>query len=85
MPRDLQAEAVKAIQSADFRDFWPLDVRKAVVRAAQHDGDFPPFGEKEARWALKEARSIEQRFSRDVAVGEATLSQAQRRNLAVAR
>lgn len=85
MSTNYQRDAAEAIQDADFREFWPIDVRKALVRAAKHEGTFPPFGEREARWALREAGNIERKMHRDIAAAEAVLSQADRKRLAVSR
>lgn len=85
MSRDLQAEATLAIQTADFREFWPINVRKALVRAAKHEGDFPPFAARATEKALRVATAIERRMARDIEAGEAALSQADRRRLAVGK
>lgn len=79
----LQREATRIIQDADFREFWPIEVRKTLVRAAQTEGDLPPYAERQVRNALRDARRIESRMSKDIEVGEAALSQADRRRLAV--
>lgn len=77
--------AAWAIQGAEFRSAWPVEVRKALVRAAQTEGPFPPYAERETRWALREAKAVEQRLAKQVEAGEAALSHAERRRLAVAR
>lgn len=84
-PANLQHDAIETIRSADFREFWPIEVRKALVRAAKTEGEFPVYAIREVERALRTARSIEHRMSRDIEVGEAALSQADRRRLAVAK
>lgn len=79
---NLQRDATEAIQDADFREFWPIKVRKALVRAAQTEGVFPPYAVQEAQWALRAAAAIEVRMNRDIAKGEGVLSQADKRRLA---
>lgn len=79
----LALDAAAAIRGADFREFWPIEVRKTLVRAAQTEGDFPPYAVRDTRWALREAAGIERKMSRDIEVGEAALSHAERRRLAV--
>lgn len=79
----LQAEAREVIASAEFRTAWPIDVRKALVRAAQTEGDLPAYATREVTWALREARNLERRMAHDIAVGEAGLSQADKRRLAI--
>lgn len=81
----LQSQAAEVVGTADFREFWPIEIRKALVRAANTDGEFPPYAAREAGWALKAAREIEYRMSRDIDTGEALLSQADKRRLAVSR
>lgn len=81
----LQQDAKDTITSAEFRSAWPIGVRKALVRAAQTEGEFPIYAEREVRWALREARNIERRMNKDIIVGEAGLSQADKRRLAVVR
>jgi hypothetical protein len=85
MTTNLQQAAITAIAGADFREFWPIEVRKTLVRAAKHEGEFPPYAEKMTRWALKDAAAIERRMAKDIEVGEAALSHAERRRLAVAK
>lgn len=79
----LQQDAIEAIQTADFRDMWPIKVRQSLVRAAKTEGEFPPYAVSETVWALRTARSIESRMNRGIDAGVATLSQAQKRNLLV--
>lgn len=81
----LAQQAAEAIQEADFREFWPIKVRKALVRAAQTEGQFPLYAERETRWALKAASAIEFRMNKDIVVGEASLSHAERRRLVDAK
>ena len=81
----LSIDAADAIRGADFREFWPIEVRKALVCAAQTEGEFPPFAVRETRWALKAASGIEFRMSRDIEVGEASLSQSDKRRLVGAK
>lgn len=85
MTTDYQQDARDAIANAEFRDAWGLGVRKALVRAAQTEGEFPAYAIREVVWALREAKGIERRLSKDIVVGEANLSQADKRRLASAR
>lgn len=82
MPTNLQQDAANVIAHADFRDFWPLKTRLVLVRAAQTEGEFPPYAVRDVERALRDARGIERRMAKDIAVGEANLSQAQRKALA---
>lgn len=82
MPTSLRDESVQAIANAEFRTAWPIEVRKALVRAAQHQGEFPVYAEKHVKWALGQARRIERRMSEDIASGTSLLSQKQRKQLA---
>lgn len=82
---NLRQDATWAIQDADFRAFWPIEVRKALVRAAQTEGEFPPYAVRETRWALKAADAVERRMNRDIEVGVAALSQADKRRLVGAK
>lgn len=81
----LQQDAARAIGDADFRSAWPIEVRKALVRAAKTEGEFPPYAVRETRWALKAAADVERRMRRDIEVGEAALSHADRRRLVGAK
>lgn len=78
-----QQQATDAIATAEFRSAWPIDVRLTLVRAAQTEGEFPTYAVKGVRWALREARNIERRMAKDITVGEAGLSQADKRRLAI--
>lgn len=77
----LQDQARLAIASADFRQCWPIDVRKALVKAAQHEGDIPAFAVGLVTRSLREAAAIEKRLTRDIEAGEANLTHAQRKAL----
>lgn len=67
-------QAKKAIVTADFRDSWPLDARRILVKAAKTTGDdVPPFARREVTWALKTTRAIEKRLLKDIEKGEASL------------
>lgn len=81
-PMTLQTEATNAIANAEFREFWPIEVRKTLVRAANTEGEMPLYAVKMVERALRDARNIERRMARDIEVGEASLSQAQRKVLA---
>lgn len=85
MTTNLQKEAAVVIGTAEFRDAWPIEVRKALVRAAQTEGEFPAYAVRGVERALRDARNIERRMAKDIEVGEAALSQADRRRLAAAR
>jgi hypothetical protein len=65
----LPEQAIVAIQNAQFRTMWPIEVRQALVRGAKHEGDLPEFGAKQIRWALKEARQVENRMSKQIDEG----------------
>lgn len=82
MSSNHQKEALALYTTADFRDFWPTDVRLAVARAANTDGDLPPYAVRIVERALRDARGVERRMAKDIAIGEASLSQAQRKALA---
>lgn len=79
----LRESARLAIANADFRDQWPLNVRKTLVKAVQHEGDWPTYAPEAVRRALRTARAIETRMARQIDQGTATLSQADRKRLAV--
>lgn len=81
----LATDAAAAIRGAQFRDAWPIEVRKTLVRAAQTEGEFPPFAVRDTRWALREARNVESKMLRDIIQGEAVLSQTDKRRLKVAK
>lgn len=80
-----QQAAVDAYDRADFFAFYPDDVRAIIERAALTEGEMPAYAIREVEWALRTAKAVESRYSRDIEVGEAALSQADRRRLAVAR
>lgn len=82
MTSTLSDQAVEMIQDADFREFWPIEVRKTLTRAANTEGEFPPYAVRLTRNALRDARRIESKMNRDIEVGEASLSQSQRKVLA---
>ncbi len=77
----LRERAALAITNAEFRSVWPIEVRRSLVRAAQTEWEFPEYAVKETKWALAEARRIEQKCSRDIEQGERNLSQSDRRRL----
>lgn len=81
----LKSSAVETIANAEFRQAWPIEVRKALVRATKQEGEFPAYADKHVRWALAQARDIERRMARDIEVGEKSLSHAERKRLAAAR
>lgn len=81
--RDLRGAAIEAIQEADFRSFWPVETRKDLVRAAKTEGEFYPYAVRIVERALRDARNIERRMAKDIEAGEAVLSQADRKRLAV--
>jgi hypothetical protein len=81
----LQIQARDAIAFAEFREAWPIEVRRILVKAVRTEGDMPAFAVKEVQWALKEARRIESKFAKDIEAGERTLSHAERRRLVGAR
>lgn len=80
-------DAIRVIQTSDFREFWPIEVRKDLVRAAQHNSGIPlpPYAVRRVERALRVARGIERRMARDIEAGEALLSHAQRRALVGAK
>lgn len=77
----LQEQARSAIAHADFRQCWPLDVRKTLVRATLTEGDLPAYAVGIVTRALRVAQAIEKRMARDIEVGEANLTHAQRKAL----
>lgn len=77
-----QALAADAIANADFRQCWPIDVRQTLVRAAQTEGEFPAYAVRSTERALRVAAAVEKRLGRDIEVGEANLTHAQRKALA---
>lgn len=77
----LADEAADTIRNAEFRQCWPIEVRKALVKAAKTTGDFPPFAVRTTERALRTAQAIEKRLARDIEVGERNLTQQQRRKL----
>ncbi len=80
---NFQRDAADCIATAEFRAAWPWNVRKTLVRAAQTEGEFPPYAVRDVERALRAARGIERRMAKDIAVGEASLSQADKKRLAV--
>lgn len=68
---DFVSEAARTIRDAQFRVAWPLDVRKTLVKAANTEGDLPPFAVKQVEWALRTARAIERRMAADIRKAEA--------------
>lgn len=79
MSNYLALEARETIAHAEFRSAWPIDARRILVKAARTEGDsVPAFAEREVRWALKTAKSIERRMSKDVEVGESLLPRNRR-------
>lgn len=75
----LQDQARAAIAGANFRQVWPIDVRQTLVRAVKTEGDMPPFAIGPVTRALRVAAAIEKRLGRDIEVGEASLTHAQRK------
>ena len=67
------ATAAQAIRTANFRPAWPIEVRKILVRAANTEGDLPPFAVKQVRWALAQARTIEKKMESDIRAAERNL------------
>lgn len=76
---NLQQRAADTIVEGEFRQCWPTDVRKALVKAAKTEGDFPPFAVKVTERAIRDAQAIERRLSRDIEVGERSLTAKQKR------
>lgn len=81
----LQQEATNAIANAEFRQAWPIEARRVLVRAAKTEGEFPAFAVKEVRWALKAVKAVEDKCARDIEQGERSLSHAERRRLIAVR
>lgn len=79
----LQSQAAEVVGNAEFRDFWPFNVRRTLARAALTEGEIPPYAVRDVEKSLRAARGIERRMTKDIEVGEASLSQADRRRLAV--
>lgn len=82
MTYNMVQDAIDTIGHADFRDQWPLEVRKDLARAALHEGDWPPYAVARVERALRTAKAIERRLNKDIVVGEAGLSHAERKALA---
>jgi len=78
----LQDQARTTIADADFRQCWPIDVRQALVRAAKTEGTLPAYAERPVTRALRVAAAVEKRLGRDIEIGEANLTHAQRKALA---
>jgi len=79
----LQEQAAQVVGTADFRSFWPLEVRLTLVRAAKTEGEMPAYAVRVVERALRDARGIERRMAKDIEAGEATLSQVDKRRLLV--
>lgn len=75
---DLRIAAAQAIADADFRQAWPIDVRMTLVKAAKTEGEIPQYAERIVRNALRAAERIERKLARDIEVGEANLTHAQK-------
>lgn len=56
------ADAADCIAYADFRHQWPVNVRQTLVRAAQTEGDLPPYAIRKVAGAMKVATAIELRL-----------------------
>lgn len=78
---NLSEQARLLIATADFRQCWPMEARKDLVRAAKHVGEFPPYAVQRVERAVRIASAIERRMAADIRKGEATLSYAERRRL----
>lgn len=78
---NLQSQALTTIANAEFRQAWPIEVRRVLVKAVRTEGEMPAYAVTQVRWALKEARNIERRFAKDIEAGERTMSHAERRRL----
>lgn len=78
----LQDQARLVIASADFRQAWPVDVRKTLIKAVYTEGDMPTFAIRTVERAIRTAQAIEKRLARDIEAGEANLTHAQRKALA---
>lgn len=79
----LQQDAAEVVANADFREFWPFNVRRTLARAALTEGEIPPYAVRDVTKALRAARNLERRMAKDIEVGEAALTQADRKRLAV--
>lgn len=80
----LQEQARSAIAYADFRDSWPIGVRQTLTRAVLTEGELPAYAVRTVERALRTAAAIEKRLNRDIEVGEASLTHAQRKARKVA-
>ena len=78
---NLKERATEAFFDADFRSVWPIEVRKAIVRAINHEGEFPPYAVGIVTRALNTAKAVESRMNRQIAAGNSTLSQADKKRL----
>ena len=81
MTETLQSEARSVVHDAEFIPAWPAEVKAVFVKALQTKGELPAYAEKEVRWAMKEAQRIERKCAKDIEVGEASLSHAERRRV----
>jgi hypothetical protein len=75
----LQVQARNAIGFAEFREAWPIEVRRILVKAVKTEGEFPGYAVKEVRWALKEAQRVERKCAKDIEAGERVLTHAEKR------
>lgn len=73
-----QDQARRAIADADFRQCWPVDVRQTLVKAALTEGELPAYAIRPVERALRVAAAVEKRLGRDIEVGEANLTHAQK-------
>ena len=67
-------DAIDVIQNGEFRSLWPLWVRQALVRAANHEGPLPKFGSEQVTKAIKVAWKVEDRFRRQEEQAEQVLA-----------
>lgn len=81
----LQEEVRSVVRDAEFVKFWPATVKDVLIKALRTEGDIPAFAEFEVKNALRDAQRIERKFIKDIEQGEKSLSQADRRRLAVSK
>lgn len=81
----LRDDAIKAIETADFDMAWPEEDRYTLEIAAASEDGIPPYAVRRVEKALRVVNAIEKRLNRDIEVGEASLSHADKQRLLASR
>lgn len=63
-PDPLAREAFEARESANYKDFWPVEAALNLALAVNTEGPIPTYAVKRVRWALRTVKSIERSMLR---------------------